>query len=92
MRPLRDDMGPKFEKVRTNLLWKDKLHMEKILAQVRPSWSGNGVSIISNGWTDTTNRPLVNIIVMSSAGPYILRAIDASIEERTVEWIAEKIS
>lgn len=66
--------------------------MEKILAQVRPSWSGNGVSIISNGWTDTTNRPLVNIIVMSPAGPCFLRAIDALGEEKTAEWIVEKVS
>ena len=63
--------------------------MEKILAPVRSSWSGNGVSIISDGWTDTANRPLVNIIVMSPASPYFLRAIDASGEEKTIEWIAE---
>ena len=88
----RGYMGPNFEKVCTSLLRKEKLLVEKILAPVRSSWNGNGVSIISDGWTDTANRPLVNIIVMSPVGPYFLRAIDALGEEKTVEWIAEKIS
>jgi hypothetical protein len=73
-------MGPNFEKVHTTLLWKEKLMVEKVLESVRSCWSGNGVSIISNGWIDTTNRPLVNIIVMSPSGSYFLRAIDASKE------------
>lgn len=84
--------GPNFEKVRTTLLRKEKLIVEKILEPVRFNWSSNGVSIISDGWTDTANRPLINIIVMSPSGPYFLRAIDASGEEKTAEWIAEKIS
>jgi hypothetical protein len=61
----RVTMGPNFEKVCTTLLRKEKLIVEKVLELVRSCWSGNGVSIISDGWTDTTNRPLVNIIVMS---------------------------
>ena len=66
--------------------------MEKILEPVRSNWSSNGVSIIFDGWTDTTNRPLMNIIVMSPVGPYFLRAIDASGEEKTFEWIVKKNS
>jgi hypothetical protein len=45
-------VGPNFEKVRTILLRKEKLMVEKILEPVRSCWSGNGISIISDGWTD----------------------------------------
>ena len=38
------------------------------------------------------NRPLVNIIVMSPSGPYFLRAIDASGEEKNADWIVGKIA
>ena len=83
--------GPNFEKVRTTLQLKKKIIVEKILEPVRSNWSSNGVSIISDGWTDTANRPLVNIIVMSPSGLFFLREIDAS-REKTAEWIAEKNS
>ena len=65
--------------------------VEKVLEPVRSCWSGNGVSISSDGWTDTSNRALVNIIVMSPSGSYFLRAIDASREEKNADWIAGKI-
>jgi len=64
--------------------------VKKILELVRSCWNGNGVSIISDGWNDTANRPLVNIIVMSPSGSYFLRAIDASGEEKNVDLIARK--
>jgi hypothetical protein len=65
--------------------------VDKVLELVHSCWSDNGIFVISNGWTDTANRPLVNLIVMSSSGSYLLRAIDASAEEN-VEWIAGKNS
>jgi hypothetical protein len=84
-------VGPNFEKVRTILLRKEKLMVEKILELVHSCWSGNGVSIISDGWTDTTNMLLVNIIVMSPSCPYFLKAIDASGRRRTLIGLLEKL-
>ena len=84
-------VGPNFEKVRTILLRKEKLMVEKILEPVQSCWSGTGVSIISDGWTDIANRPLVNIIVMSPSCPYFLKAIDASGRRRTLIGLLEKL-
>jgi hypothetical protein len=66
--------------------------VEIVLEQVRSSWICNGMPIILNGWTDTTNRTLVNIVLMSPSSSYYLRAVDASCEEKEIEWNANKIS
>ena len=57
--------GPNYEKLRTDLLQKEKELVEDILAPIRASWSSSGVSIVSAGWTDTRRRPLINIIAIS---------------------------
>jgi hypothetical protein len=82
--------GPNFEKVHTILLRKERLIVEKVLEPICSSWSGSDVSIIFDCWIDMTNRPLVNIIIVSPPGPYFLRAIDALGKEKNAEWIAEK--
>ena len=38
----------------------------------------SGCSIVMDGWTDITKRPLINIIVTCVDGPFFLRAIDCS--------------
>jgi hypothetical protein len=45
--------------------------------------------IISDGWTYMANRPQVNLIVMSTLGPYFLRVGDASGKDS--EWIVDRI-
>ena len=37
--------------------------MEDILAPICASWSSSGVTIVSDGQTDTRRRPSINIIV-----------------------------
>lgn len=35
-----------------------------------------GCSIVMDGWTNTRNRPLLNIMVTCSKGPHFLKAIE----------------
>ena len=53
------------EKLRTTLLVKAKKEVDKILKPIRSKWPSIGVSIVSNGWTDTTRHPLKNFMVSS---------------------------
>jgi hypothetical protein len=57
--------GPNYEKLRTVLLQKERSLIHDILKLVRSSWTSSGVSIISDGWTDTKRRPLINVIASS---------------------------
>ena len=44
-----------------------------------------------DGWTDCRNRPLINIIVSSISGPYFLKAIDCSGQEKNTMFLKEQL-
>lgn len=48
-----------------------------------------GVSVVSDGWTDIKNKPLINVIASNSRGSCFLYAEDFSGVEKTGEAIAE---
>ena len=50
--------------------------MEDILAPSRASWGRFGVTVVSDGWTDTRRRPLINTIANSPKGAMLIRAED----------------
>eukprot|EP01018_Ginkgo_biloba_P023395 Gb_41608 [translate_table: standard] len=69
---------PSFEKVQTTLLTKEKSLMEKTVEPIRASWQTTNVSIISYGWTNERNRPLINVIVVLPMDSMFLNAIDCN--------------
>jgi hypothetical protein len=81
--------GPNYEKLRTVLLQKEKASIHDILKPVRSSWTSTGVSIISNAWTDTKRRPLVNVIASSPTGAMFLRAEDCFGEVKDSKFIVD---
>ena len=48
-----------------------------------------GVSIISNGWKDQRNRPLINVIAQSPKGAMLLKAIDCEGQQKDAQFIAD---
>ena len=44
-------------------LLKMEKEFEDVLEPIHFSWSSSRISIISDGWTDARNRPLIKIIV-----------------------------
>jgi hypothetical protein len=71
------------------LLQKERALIHDILKPVRSSWTSTGVSIISDGWTDTKRRPLVNAIASSPTRVMFLRAEDCSCEVKDSKFIAD---
>ena len=55
-------VSPGYEKIRTTLLTGEKLRLEGALNPIHHSWRLSRVSIISDGWKDQRNRPLINVI------------------------------
>jgi hypothetical protein len=49
------------------------------------------VTICSDEWTDAQRRPLINFIAASETSPIFLRAINAQGEEKTKEYIDDKL-
>jgi hypothetical protein len=84
--------GPNYEKLRTGLLNKEKEPSEDILAPISTSWSSFGVTNVSDGWTNTRRRPLINIIATSPKGAMFLKAKDYSREVKHAQFIVDIVS
>ena len=49
-----------------------------VVTSIRASWGSSGVTIVSDGWTETRRRPLINIIATSPKGAMFLKDEDYS--------------
>ena len=84
--------GPNYEKIQTVLLKKEKELVEDVLAPIRSSWHSFGVNIVSDGWTDTRHRPLINIIATSPKGAMFIKAEDCLGELKDAQFIANVLA
>ncbi|XP_057865649.2 uncharacterized protein LOC131073259 isoform X2 [Cryptomeria japonica] len=80
--------GPGYEKVRTILLDKEVKNVENSLKPIRDSWIETGVSIVSDGWKDARNCPLVNVLAVYTRGAMFLRAVDCEGQLKDSPFIA----
>uniref|UniRef100_A0A7N2KWX4 DUF659 domain-containing protein n=1 Tax=Quercus lobata TaxID=97700 RepID=A0A7N2KWX4_QUELO len=79
---------PGYNALRTTLLQKERAHVERLLKPIKDSWLENGISIVSDGWSDPQRRPLINIMAVSDGGPVFVKAIDGSGEFKDKHYIA----
>ena len=77
-----------FKKVCVNLLQKEKISIDKALQPIRTSWKTSYITIVSDGWKDTRNRPLINVIAMSPKGAMFLWAIDCEGQVKDSQFIS----
>lgn len=61
------------EKGRTTLLDACQRSVEHDLGAVKDTWYTNGISIVSNGWTNIINKPLISVI--ASKKPWFMLLI-----------------
>ena len=85
-------LPPSYNAIRTSLLQKEKANIMKLLQPIKDTWPEKGVSIVTDGWTDTQRRPLINFMAISDSGPMFLKAIDGSGEYKDKHYIANLIS
>ncbi|KAJ9560251.1 hypothetical protein OSB04_005411 [Centaurea solstitialis] len=74
---------PSSEKARTVLLDECVRDVEKDLTQVKDTWLTQGLSIVSDGWSNVKNRPLINVLAVNSRGAMFMYAEDFSGVEKT---------
>lgn len=80
--------GLGYEKVRGSLLEKEVELVEGALKPIRDSWVETGVSIVSDGWKDSRNQPLINVIAVSPKGAMVLKAVDCEGQVKDGQFIA----
>jgi Protein of unknown function (DUF 659) len=67
---------PSYNKIRTTLLDRERVHVDRLLEPLKSTWTRKGVSIVCDGWTDVQRRPLINFIAITDGGPIFLKAIN----------------
>ncbi|KAK9987745.1 hypothetical protein SO802_027984 [Lithocarpus litseifolius] len=77
-----------YNALRTTLLQRERAHVERLLRPIKDFWLENGVSIVSDRWSDPQRRPLINIMAVSDGGPVFIKAIDGSGEFKDKHYIA----
>lgn len=75
----------------TTLLQKEKENINKLLQTNRWRWKDNGVSIISDGWSDLEKGPLINFMAVTDGMPVFLKVVDCSGERKDKFFIANVI-
>ncbi|KAL6573184.1 hypothetical protein OROMI_012800 [Orobanche minor] len=84
----KDYKPPSADKARTSLLDDLKREVERECTPISDTWSMQGTSIISDGWTNIKKNPLINVIAANSRGSMFLYAEDFA----GVEKIGKEIS
>lgn len=79
---------PGYNALRTSLLDKEKKNVDKLLAPIKYCWQQKGVSICSDGWSDTQRRPLINVMAVCESGPMFLKAVNCEGETKDKHFIA----
>ncbi|KAL2901126.1 Zinc finger BED domain-containing protein 1 [Bienertia sinuspersici] len=77
------------DKARTSVLDEVKRDVEKELAPIKDTWGTQGMSIVSDGWTNVKHQPLINVVASNSRGSMFLYAEDFSGVEKTGKAIAD---
>ncbi|XP_042963296.1 uncharacterized protein LOC122297331 [Carya illinoinensis] len=70
--------GPSLHELRGNLLKNSVNEVQNYLLDIKKSWEESGCSLMSDGWTNQKQQPIINFLVYSPKGTIFLKSIDAS--------------
>lgn len=87
--PLPGYLPPGYNMLRTTLLQQERRNVERLLQPIKGTWREKGVSIVSDGWSDSQRRPLINFMAITEGGPMFLKAVNCSGEIKDKYFIFE---
>ena len=67
---------------------RERAHVKRLLKPIKYFWLENGVSIVSDGWSNPQRRPFINIMVVLDGAPAFIKAINGSSEFKDKHYIA----
>jgi len=83
--------SPGYDKARTVGVERERAKIQGALGKFTNEWNLNGVSIVSDGWTNVKGKPLINILAVSKSGAIFLSAHDYSDHYKTGINIADAL-
>ncbi len=82
---------PSLVSLRTTLLDKEKVLVAAELKSFMASTRSSKATITSDGWSDTRNRPLLNLLMVTPKGEKFLENVDTSGDTKDANFIAQVI-
>ncbi|XP_077251746.1 uncharacterized protein LOC143890963 [Tasmannia lanceolata] len=86
--PISGYLPPGYNLLRTTLLQKERANVDMLLQPLRDTWKDKGVSIVSDGWSDSQRRPLINFMAVTEGSPMFFKAVFCSGETKDKHFIA----
>ncbi|GAV75071.1 DUF659 domain-containing protein [Cephalotus follicularis] len=80
-------LPPGYNLLRTTLLQKEKANIDRLCASIRNSLNEKGVSIVSDGWSDSQRRPLINFMAVSDVDVMFIKSVDCSGQTKDAHFI-----
>jgi hypothetical protein len=81
--------SPSYHEIRVPLLDRAVTRTTELRKKHEEAWKEYGCTLMSDGWTDTSHRHLINFLANSPAGTFFLGSVDASSEIANAEMLAD---
>uniref|UniRef100_J3KZ32 DUF659 domain-containing protein n=1 Tax=Oryza brachyantha TaxID=4533 RepID=J3KZ32_ORYBR len=81
--------SPTYHEIREPLLDRAVSRTAELRKKHEEAWKEYGCTLMSNGWTDTSHRHLINFLVNSPAGTFFIGSVDASSEIANAIMLAD---
>ncbi|KAL6661838.1 hypothetical protein ACP70R_001222 [Stipagrostis hirtigluma subsp. patula] len=81
--------SPSYHDMRNPLLDRAVQKTNELRAKHEQAWKEYGCTLMSDGWTDTSHRHLINFLANSPAGTFFLGSVDASSEVADATMLAD---
>ncbi|KAH7436576.1 hypothetical protein KP509_05G026500 [Ceratopteris richardii] len=82
---------PTYAELRKSELIEEVKQVDRDLMGVREQWEKYGCTIVSDGWSDTRNRPVINFMAISIHGAVFLKSVDTSGHLKSGEFIFQHL-
>ena len=73
----------------TTLIDKELADVKRNTETMLNNCTSQGVTLVSDGWTNVQSRPIINFLMVASEGAMFLAANDTSGKEKNAEYIAQ---
>ena len=81
--------SPSYHELRVPLLDRAVNRTAELRKKHEEAWKEYGCTLMSDGWTDTSHRHLINFLANSPAGTFFLGSVDASSEVANAQMLAD---
>ncbi|KAG5544627.1 hypothetical protein RHGRI_017158 [Rhododendron griersonianum] len=82
---------PGYNLLRTRLLQRERANIERLFDPIKGTWKEKGLTIASDGWSDSQIRSLINFMAITGGAPMFLKAVNCEGEIKDKHFIASSI-